>query len=385
MGGCAASCAGGDACFASGVDKADLSVFPPGATPSDTHRSSFDYEPHCPSGALVACASAHDQGNRGPSTAGMSPRVNGRGQVRAETRERVLQAAERLKFTPNPLAQGLLAGRTGTVGLLTNDLEGRFSLPILMGAEDAFGAGSISVFLCDARGDSIREQHHLKALVSRRVDGLIVVGYRTEPRVSLGPDIPVPVVYAYAPSSDPRDTSVISDNVGAGALAAEHLVMNGRTRIAYVGGDIGYLAATERADGASARLAQHGLPLVGGEPLFGSWSEGWGRAAVRVLLSRHPDLDAIICGSDQIARGALDALREAGRDVPGDIAIMGHDNWEQIAAQSRPPLSTIDMNLEELGRLAAELLFAAMDGNGQPGIHLVPTRVVQRSSTMLSG
>ena len=320
----------------------------------------------------------------GVSIATVSKALNGRGQVRAETRERVQQAAERLHFTPNPLAQGLIAGRTGTVGLLTNDLEGRFSLPILMGAEDAFGAGSVSVLLCDARGDAIREQHHLKALLGRRVDGLIVVGYRPEPRVSLGQDIPVPVVYAYAPSSDPRDTSVVSDNVGAGAMAADHLVANGRSRIAYVGGDISYTAASERAAGARARLAEHGLSFMGGEPLFGSWTEGWGRAAVRMLLSRHPELDAIICGNDQIARGALDALREAGRDVPGDIAVMGHDNWEQIATQSRPPLSTIDMNLEELGRLAAQLLFAGMDGKEEPGIRSVPTRVVQRNSTTLS-
>ena len=320
----------------------------------------------------------------GVSIATVSKALNGRGQVRAETRERVQQAAERLHFSPNPLAQGLLAGRTGTVGLLTNDLEGRFSLPILMGAEDAFGAGSISVLLCDARGDAIREQHHLKALLGRRVDGLIVVGYRPEPRSSLGQDIPVPVVYAYAPSSDPRDTSVVSDNVGAGAMAADHLVANGRSRIAYVGGDISYTAASERAAGAAARLAELGLSFMGGEPLFGSWTEGWGRAAVRMLLTRHPELDAIICGNDQIARGALDALREAGRDVPGDIAVMGHDNWEQIATQSRPPLSTIDMNLEELGRLAAQLLFAGMDGKEEPGIRSVPTRVVQRSSTTLS-
>src|SRR6187402_402568 len=100
----------------------------------------------------------------GVSIATVSKALNGRSQVRAETRERVQEAAARLNFTPNPLALGLLAGRTGTVGLLTNDLEGRFSLPILMGAEDAFGADSISVLLCDARGDAIREQHHLKAL-----------------------------------------------------------------------------------------------------------------------------------------------------------------------------------------------------------------------------
>ena len=320
----------------------------------------------------------------GVSIATVSKALNGRSQVRAETRERVLEAAARLHFTPNPLALGLLAGRTGTVGLLTNDLEGRFSLPILMGAEDAFGADSVSVLLCDARGDTIREQHHLKALLGRRVDGLIVVGYRPEPRASLGHDLPVPVVYAYAPSIDPRDTSVVSDNVGAGAMAADHLVANGRSRIAYVGGDIGYSAASERAEGAQTRLAELGLEFVGGQPMFGTWTEGWGRAAVRMLLARHPDLDGILCGSDQIARGALDVLREAGRDVPGDIAVMGHDNWEQIATQSRPPLSTIDMNLEELGRLAAELLSASMDDAEAPGIRSIPTRVVARNSTILS-
>ena len=319
----------------------------------------------------------------GVSIATVSKALNGRGQVRAETRVRVEEAAKRLHFTPNPLAQGLIAGKTGTVGLLTNDLEGRFSLPILMGAEDAFGAGSMSVLLCDARGDAIREQHHLKALLGRRVDGLIVVGYRPEPRASLGQDLPVPVVYAYAPSDDPRDSSVVSDNVGAGALAAEHVLLNGRKRIAYVGGDVTYSAARERAAGAETYLAEQGLRFVG-EPTFGSWTEGWGRAAVHMLLAQHPELDAIICGSDQIARGALDALREAGRDVPGDIAVMGHDNWEQLATQARPPLSTIDMNLEGLGQRAAQLLFAAMDGSPEAGVHSLPCRVVQRNSTTYS-
>jgi LacI family transcriptional regulator len=76
-----------------------------------------------------------------------------------------------------------------------------------MGAEDAFGAGRTSVLLCDARGDLIREAHHLRTLLSRRVDGLIVVGARPDPRPSVGRALPVPVVYAYAPSDDPDDLS----------------------------------------------------------------------------------------------------------------------------------------------------------------------------------
>jgi LacI family transcriptional regulator len=114
----------------------------------------------------------------GVSVATASKALNGRDHVRAETRSRVLEAAEQLSFTPNSVARSLLAGRTGTVGLLTSDLEGRFSIPILMGAEDAFGAGRVAVFLCDARGDTIREQHHVQVLLNRRVDGLIVAGPR---------------------------------------------------------------------------------------------------------------------------------------------------------------------------------------------------------------
>src|SRR5215510_640207 len=138
----------------------------------------------------------------GVSVATASKALNGRAHVRAETRSRVLEAAEQLSFTPNSLARGLLAGRTGTVGLLTSDLEGRFSIPILMGAEDAFGAGRVAVFLCDARGDTIREQHHVQALLNRRVDGLIVVGSRTDPRPSLFCKLPVPVVFSYPPLHD---------------------------------------------------------------------------------------------------------------------------------------------------------------------------------------
>jgi LacI family transcriptional regulator len=296
----------------------------------------------------------------GVSIATVSKALNGRAHVRAETRDRVREAADKLQFSPNMLAQGLLAGKTGTVGLLTSDLEGRFSIPVMMGAEDAFGIGSTSVFLCDARGDALREQHHLRALLTRRVDGLIIVGDKTDPRSSLGHDIPVPVVYAYSPSTDHTDISVISDNVDAGRIAAEHVIQCGRRRIAYVSGDVSYQAAQ-----------------------YGAWSEGWGRGAVRTLLSQHPDIDAVLCGSDQIARGALDALKEAGRDVPGEIAVMGHDNWEQIAAQSRPPLSTIDMNLEALGRRAAELLFQAIDGTLHQGVHTVQTRLITRGSTAL--
>lgn len=319
----------------------------------------------------------------GVSMATASKAINGRGDVANATRERVLEAAEQLGFTPNQLARSLLAGRTGTVGLLTSDLEGRFVIPILMGAEDAFGAGQVNVFLCDARGDHIREQHHLKALLHRRVDGIIVVGRQTDPRPSLGQGVPVPVVYAYAPSDDPADLSLTPDNEGGGRLAIEHLLACGRTRIAHLTGDPSYAAAQDRARGVHQALAEAGLELHG-EVMFSEWSERWGRDATAMLLAQHPEVDAIACGSDQIARGVLDTLRDLGRQVPEDVAVIGYDNWEVLTTNARPELTSIDANLQQLGREAARHLFQVM-GTTEPrpsGTRYLPVRLVIRGSTI---
>jgi LacI family transcriptional regulator len=315
----------------------------------------------------------------GVSVATASKSLNGRQQVRAETRERVLTAAEQLNFSPNVLARHLLSGRSGTIGLVTHDLEGRFSIPTLMGAEDAAGTGKTSVLLCDARGDALREQYHVQALLGRRVDGLMIVGARPDPRPSLG-TLPVPVVYAYAPSTDPDDMSVVSDNVLGGRLVAEHLLACGRRRIAVVTGDATYGAAHDRVAGVRAALDDAGLQLTG-DALYGAWSEEWGRTAAAVVLAQHPGVDAIIAGSDHIARGVLDTLREAGRGVPDDVAVTGHDNWEILALNARPHLTSVDMNLEEVGRRAAALLFDAIEGRPSSGTEVVPCRLVPRGST----
>lgn len=317
----------------------------------------------------------------GVSIATASKALNNRQHVGAATRQRVQSAADELDFSPNALAQGMVSQRSGTVGLLTSDLVGRFSIPVLRGAEDAFGSERMSVLLCDAREDRLREQHHLRALISRRVDGLIVVGSRPDPRHSLGKQLGVPVVYAYAPSDDPDDMSVVADDRAGGRLAVEHLLTCGRHRIAHITGEPSYGASHDRAEGALAALAAAGVGLAGGDVMYGSWSEAWGRGATRLLLDRAPDLDAVFAGSDQIARGVLDALLEAGRRVPEDVSVIGYDNWEVLAVDSRPPLTTIDPGLENLGRIAALRLAAAIEGREGHGVEVHPGRLVTRSST----
>lgn len=321
----------------------------------------------------------------GVSVGTASKALSGAGRMRPETRQRVLDAVATLGFRPNQHAQSLHTGRSWTVGLMTTDGIGRFSTPVLLGAEDALGAGKISVLLCDTRGDAIREQHHLRNLMDRRVDGIIVTGRRTDARPPLtgitGLES-VPVVYALSPSTDPTDTSVVSDDRGGAQLAMDHLLSTGRTRIAHVTGPEHHAAARDRARHAVDHLRAAGLALSTDRVHYGEWSEAWGRRAADAVLRTAPDTDAFFCGNDQIARGVADALRERGVGVPGDIAIVGYDNWDTMALASRPPLTTIDMNLAEIGRIAAlRLLEAIEDVDVTPGVQPVPCRLVVREST----
>jgi LacI family transcriptional regulator len=318
----------------------------------------------------------------GVSLGTVSKALNGRGQLRAETRRRVVLAAQELGFHANMLARNLAEGRTYTVGVLTTDSFGRFTIPVMLGAEDALGAGQISVLLCDGRGDHIREQHYVRTLLARRVDGVIVTGRTTDPRRSLGRDLPIPTVYARARSDNPDDLSLLHDDEQGATLAVRHLLATGRSHIAHVTGPYRHLAARDRAAGTISALEAAGLPLVLDEPLMGEWSERWGREAATILMRSGAQFDGVFCGSDQIARGVADALREAGRLVPDEVGIVGVDNWEVMAEGSRPPLTTIDLNLTELGHTAATKLLRAIEGHPlERGVQLMPCRLVTRRST----
>ena len=316
----------------------------------------------------------------GVSIGTASKALNGRGTLRPETRQRVREAADHLGFVANAAARSLQTGRTYTVGMITTDSIGRFSIPLMIGAEDALGAGQVSVFLCDARDDPIREQYYLRTLLSRQVDGIIVTGRRTQARPPVGAALPVPVVYAFISSTDPQDCSVVPDESDGARRAVEHLIATGRRRIAHVTGPEHHNSATVRAAATLQTLAAAGLEPAA-PVLFGEWSEAWGRQAAGILLSSGADVDAVFCGSDQIARGVAEAVREAGRDIPGDVALVGFDNWDVMVDACRPALTSVDMDLEGIGRAAAELLLAAINGEPVHGKQARPCRLVPRAST----
>lgn len=316
------------------------------------------------------------------SLATASKALNARFDVSENTRLRVLNAAETLGYRPNMLARGLTLRKSGTIGVIVNDLESRFALPVLSGVEDALSDQNIFPLLCDARGDEVRERILIKELLSRKVDGLIFIGHQTDKRVSYGADLQVPTVYAYAQSESEYDYSVSIDNHQVGVLATTHLLDTGRTKIAHISGEAPHSASRDRCNGFLSTLRSRGLTPVG-RPLFGDWTEGWGRAAVKSLLEQQLEFDAIFCASDQIARGVLEMLTLEGFEVPNQVAVIGVDNWEVIVANSRPALTSIDLNFQRLGRTAVHLLSDELAPNRQPGIVRVPGNLVIRDSTVV--
>jgi LacI family transcriptional regulator len=317
----------------------------------------------------------------GVSIGTVSKALNGRGQLSAATRERVLAAAARLEFRPNDLVRSLMRGRSFTVGLLTTDSYGRFSIPILQGIEDSLGPAQISVLLCDARDDAARERQYVDLLLAKQVDGIIVTARRIDPRppIDLG-RARVPVVYAFAQVAGPAAVCLLTDDTQGGRLATEHLLAQGRRRLAHVTGPQHFEAVRLRLRGMRLALAERGLSLPDDCALSGPWQAAWGYAAVHQLLDGDPGLDGLFCGSDLIALGAVDALRERGRRVPDDVAVVGFDNWEIIATAVRPPLTTVDMNLHELGRAAGARLLAMIEGQPAAGTLQFPCSMVVRAS-----
>jgi LacI family transcriptional regulator len=269
-----------------------------------------------------------------------------------------------------------------TVGLITNDSFGRFTNPIVEALEARLAALGIAVFMCNATDDPDREHAHLAQLLGKRVDGIVVTSRRTDQRPPVALARHVPVVYVFSHADDPAALSLVPDDEGGAREATAHLAAQGRRRIAHVTGPLHFEAVRLRRDGWRAALAAAGLQARDEHFLSGSWSEAWGREAVAQLFAAGRKApDALFCGNDQIARGAADALRERGLAVPGDVALVGFDNWEVMTLASRPPLSSVDLNLKALGREAGTRLIVAMHGEPQRGLVRLPCTLIVRDSS----
>lgn len=311
----------------------------------------------------------------GVSVATVSNALNGTGRLSEETRSAVLQVAQSMRFRPNIMAKALIKKRSFTIGLLTDDKYGRFSFPVMEGISEALANHGVAVFLSTIDADPERAAVQVNALLDRQVDGLIVSGRRADLHIPLDlAEVDVPVVYALTTSPSGHAHVVVDDNRGS-YEASRWLHDMGRSHIVHVSGPESHIAARARADGYREAIGGKG------QVLFGNWSEQWGHDAVAALWSGNILPDAITCGSDQIARGVVDALRERGVAVPKDVSVVGFDNWEIIAQATRPPLTTVDMNLKELGRQAGLMVLAMSQGEmASDAERRVPCLLVVRQS-----
>ena len=319
----------------------------------------------------------------GVSIGTASKALNDNGRLKTETRERVIAAAQALGFRPNSLAQSLPRTRSMTVGVLSTDSFGRFAFPIIEALEEQLAEHGIAIFMCNATDDPAREKQHLDQLLGKRIDGLLVTGRRMDKRPPVAvPGQSMPVVYVFSQADDPEALCLLPDDYGGAMLGVNHLIGIGRRRIAHITGPESFEAVTLRRRGYRDALAAAGLPEIEGYYRNGKWSEAWGREAVAALFDDKTEVpDALFCGNDQIARGASDALRERGVSVPGTVAVLGFDNWDVMTLAARPPLSSIDMNLRELGRLAGERLIAMIAGERLKGVERLPCSLVVRQSS----
>jgi LacI family transcriptional regulator len=185
----------------------------------------------------------------------------------------------------------------------------------------------------------------------------------------------------YGTTTHSRDVVHLVDDSGSAASIARHLAEIGRRCIAQVTGPRRARAVEQRVLGLGHALAEHGMRLVG-DVAYGEWSQRWARQAARDLLLAVPDLGAIVCGSDQLAAAVLEVVVASGRKVPDDAAITGYDNWPVFAQEADPALTTLDMELEQLGASAVSDLFAMIGGSrvGGGSRHHEGTLVVRGST-----
>ncbi|GGM27388.1 MULTISPECIES: LacI family DNA-binding transcriptional regulator [Micromonospora] len=316
--------------------------------------------------------------------------VNGSPQVSPEARAAVQQAIAELGYVPNRAARALVTQRTDSVALVVSESGDRvftepFFAAIVRGISSGLLETPMQLWLAMAQSPVERErvEHHL---TNQHVDGVLLLSlHDADPLPTLLEERGLPTVLGGRPARMLHPSAapgwfVDVDNVGGARHAVEYLFDQGRRRIATIAGPQDMGAGLARLTGYREAVRQTGAGINPDLIAYGDFSEGSGTAGMRRLLQLCPDLDAVFVASDLMAFGALRALREAGRRVPEDVAVIGFDD-APVARQADPPLTTVFQPIEEMGRQMALLLVARIRGAEVPSPHvLLDTHVVRRTS-----
>jgi DNA-binding LacI/PurR family transcriptional regulator len=321
----------------------------------------------------------------GVSRATVSRVVNGLDRVSPKTRRSVQRAVDRLGYTPNRVARSLVTRRTDSVALVipepTTTLFGHPFFPRLVAGISEVLSGADKQLILMAPQSTEDEERLRRYLFAVQSDGVLIVSlHGADPLPGDLVRRGVPVVVGGRPPVE-GVTFVDIDNVQGAVSAVRHLAGLGRRNIATITGPLDMASAADRLEGYRRALRDAGLECDASLEADGRFDQGAARQAMADILERRPDVDGVFAASDLMAAGALQALRRAGRRVPGDIAVVGYDD-SAIAESTDPPLSSVRQPIEEMGREMARLLLSQVASRVRvPSRSVLATELVVRESS----
>jgi LacI family transcriptional regulator len=290
------------------------------------------------------------------SVATVSRVLNGKEVVREETSRHVQEAARSLRYVPNVAARSLSIRRSQTVGIVLPEMHGEFFSEVIRGIDLAARKAGYHVLVSGSHSDA-GEMLEVLETMRGRVDGLVVMAPDITPG-SLRDEVPfdLPLVLLNSAGSDHDGITI--DNFGGARAVMTHLLSLGHSRIAFIRGPARNNDARERLRGYRHSLRQRGASSTALE-VIGDFSEASGFEAAREILAMKPRPTAIFAANDSMAFGALAALSESGVKVPAAMAVVGFDDIP-IARYSAPPLTTVSVDIADLGRRAFGMLLKAL-------------------------
>jgi LacI family transcriptional regulator len=316
----------------------------------------------------------------GVSSQTVSRVLNQRPDVAAQTREKVLQAIADLNYRPSGIARSLRLKSTGTIGLIVPDSSNPFFAELGRAIEKTAFENGCSVILCNSDGDLERESFYIEALVSKQVDGLIIVGANRASRKNPILDGSLPVVVVDRDLNGERFDTVLADNLEGGKKGASYLITLGHERIAFIAGPSGLPTSAARLRGYRRALEEHGIAFQKELVVSGDFRYQGSYRAMEKLLKLTPPPTAVFAANDMMAVGAIACIRDHHLRVPEDISVIGFDDIP-LASFLNPKLTTIAQPRGEMGRMAVTMLMERLQDRNLPARrYVLPVTLVERES-----
>lgn len=312
----------------------------------------------------------------------VSRALAGNPRIPETTRQRILDLASELGYTPSLIARSLVKQETRTLGVVVASLTDPYAVEVVGGIEAAARAGNYTVVLVSSDGEAGREIAAIQALAGQRVDGVIVVSSRAGDRYAEHTgQWAFPLVLVNNTLRDTAFYSVASDNTHGASLAVVHLLSLGHRRIGYIGGPRGGTSTHERLAGYRKVLSERGIQIDEALLMGGDGTATAGERGLQQLLklpaSRRPT--AIFCYNDLTAIGCLHAAHRTGLAVPEALSLVGFDNIP-FSGLTWPPLTTVDQRKQEMGRLATHMILDLRQGADVVADVLMRGRLVVRET-----